>query len=73
VVGAVAAIILVAEGDANLVEGDQTPVRDRDPVGVARRIARTASEPATGGLGVDHPGLLPDRSEAAQKARGSMT
>jgi hypothetical protein len=31
-VGAVAAIVLVAEGDAALVEGDQAAVRDREPV-----------------------------------------
>ena len=37
-VGAVAAIVLVAEGDAGLVKRDQTTARDRDPVGVARQI-----------------------------------
>ena len=37
-VGAVAAIILVAEGDAGLVEGEQPAVRDGDAVGVARQI-----------------------------------
>ena len=30
----IAAIVLVAEGDSSLVEGDQTAVRDGDPVSV---------------------------------------
>jgi hypothetical protein len=47
---AIAAIILVAEGDAGRVEGEQPPVRDGDAVGVAREIASTASGPAKGGL-----------------------
>src|SRR5215218_9383227 len=34
-VGSVTAVILVAEGDAGLVEGEQAPVRNGDPVGVA--------------------------------------
>jgi len=33
--GTIAAIILVAEGDAAIIERDQPPVRYRDPVGVA--------------------------------------
>ena len=33
---AAATIILVAEGHAGLVEGDQAAVRDRDPVRVER-------------------------------------
>jgi hypothetical protein len=46
-VGAVAAIVLVAEGDAALVEGDQTAVRDGDPVGVARQIGKHRFRKAT--------------------------
>lgn len=34
-IGTVTAIVLVAEGDTALVEGDQAAVRDRDPVGIA--------------------------------------
>lgn len=37
-IGAVAAVVLVAEGDAALVKGDQAAVRDRDPVGVAGQV-----------------------------------
>jgi len=36
--GTIAAVVLVAEGDAGLVERNQTPVRDGDPVGIAREI-----------------------------------
>ena len=36
--GAATAIILVAEGDAGLVEADQATVRDRDPVCVEVRL-----------------------------------
>jgi hypothetical protein len=36
---AVATIILVTEGDAVLVEGDQAAVGDGDAVGVARQIS----------------------------------
>ena len=35
---ALAPIVLAAEGDPVLVEGDQAPVRDSDAVGVARQI-----------------------------------
>ncbi|MCY1510055.1 hypothetical protein D9M68_444180 [compost metagenome] len=37
-IGAVATIVLVAEGDAALVEPDKTTVRDRHPVGVAGQV-----------------------------------
>jgi len=37
-VGTVAAIVLVVEGDAGVVEAQKPAVRDRDPVGVARQI-----------------------------------
>ena len=36
--GTIAAIVLVAEGDAGLVERNQAPVGDGDPVGIAREI-----------------------------------
>ena len=49
-VGAVAAIVLVAEGDAGLVESDKPPVRDGDTVGVAREIGEHRLGPAKGGL-----------------------
>jgi hypothetical protein len=52
---AVAAIILVAEGDAGLVERDQPPVRDRDAVGAAGQIGEHGLGASEGRLGIDHP------------------
>ena len=60
-VGAAAAIILVAEGDAGLVEADEAAVRDGDPVGVARQIGEHRLGSGERRLGVDHPALLADR------------
>lgn len=66
--GAVAAIILVAKGDAFLVERDQPPVRDRDPVGLARQIGEDRLWSREGWLGIDHPALLPHgRQEARER------
>src|SRR5277367_178108 len=39
--GTVATVVLVAEGDAGLVERNQTPGRDGDPVGIAREVGET--------------------------------
>src|SRR5215813_4147087 len=46
--GAVAAIVLVAEGDAGLVDRDQPMVRDCNAVGISRQIGRTAAGPEKG-------------------------
>ncbi len=54
-VGAVAPIILVAEGDAALVELDQPTVRDGDAMSIARQIGEHRFRPGEGRLGVDHP------------------
>jgi len=54
-VGTVAAIVLVAKGDAGLVERDEPAVRDGDAVGVARQIGEDRFRPGEGRLGVDHP------------------
>jgi hypothetical protein len=56
--GAVAAIVLVAEGDAPLVEADQPRVGDGDAVGLARQIGQHRLGACEGGLGVDEP-ILP--------------
>ena len=66
-VRAIAAIILVAEGDAGLVEGEQPAVRDGDAVSVARQIGEHRFGAGEGWLGVDHPALLADRREVAQE------
>src|ERR1700722_9097918 len=54
-VRAIAAIILVAEGDAGLVEGEQPPVRDGDAMRVAREIGEHGFGAGEGWLGVDCP------------------
>ena len=66
-VRAIAAIILVAEGDAGRVEGKQPPVRDGDAMSVAREIGEHGFGPGEGRLGVDHPALMAERREVAQE------
>ena len=66
--GTIAAVILVAEGDAGLVEHNQTPVRDGDPVGMAREIGEHGLGAENGGS-IDHEPLRPDGSEVTQKKR----
>src|SRR5271156_6831922 len=63
----IAAGVFVAEGDAGLVERNQTLVRDGDPVGVAREIGEHGLWAGERRLGVDHPPLLPDRREVTQE------
>ncbi len=66
-VDTVASIILVAEGDAGLVERDEPAVRDGDAVGVARQICQHRFRPGKGRLGVDHPLLLAERGQVTQE------
>src|SRR5271167_1469435 len=63
----IAAVVFVAEGDAGLVERNQTLARDGDPVGVAREIGEHPRGTGERRLGIDHPPLLPDRSEVTQE------
>jgi len=42
---AVAAVVLEAEGDATVIEADQSAARDGDAVGVAREIGEHRLEP----------------------------
>ena len=60
---AVAAVVLVAEGHAALVEAEQAAVRDGDAVGVAGEIGEHRLGPGEGRLGVDEPVLPPERRE----------
>ena len=62
----VAAVILVAEGHAALVESDEPAVRDGDAMGVAGEIGEHRFGPGEGRLGVDEP-VLP--LAAARDAR----
>ena len=66
-VRAIAAIILVAKGDAGLVESKQPPVRDGDAVSVAREIGEHGFGTGEGRLGVDDPAFVADRREVAQE------
>src|ERR1700679_2173421 len=63
----IAAVVFVAEGDAGLVERDQTPIRDGDPMGVAREIGEHGLRAGERWLGIDHPSLLPDRGKMTQE------
>jgi len=69
-----AAIILIAEGDAILVEAAETAVRDGDPVGVTRQIGEHGFGPCERRLRIDHPALFTDRRQVTQEspARGKM-
>ncbi len=66
---AVAAVVLVAEGHAALVEAEQAAVRDGDAVGVAGEIGEHRLGSGEGRLGVDEPVLLPQRREIGGKGR----
>lgn len=66
-VGAVAAIVLVAKGDTALIEPDEAPVRDRDPVGVAGQVGEHCLWSRERRLSVNHPTRLPDGSKMAQE------
>src|ERR1700733_14396301 len=65
--GTIAAVVLVAEGDAVLVERNQTPVRDGDPVGIAGEIGEHGLGAGERRFGIDHEPLLPDGSEVTQE------
>ena len=59
----VAAVILVAEGHAALVESNEPAVRDGDTMGVAGEIGEHCFRPGEGRLGVDEPILFLERRE----------
>src|SRR5215475_3781143 len=59
----IAAVILVAEGDAAFVESDETAVRDGDAMGVAGEIGEHRLGPGEGWLGIDEPVLPSQRRE----------
>jgi hypothetical protein len=63
--GAATAVVLLAEGHADLVEGDQAAVRDRDPVRIEREIGEHGFGASERRLGIDDPSLLPERREMA--------
>lgn len=54
--GSVETVILLTEDDAALVERGQPPVRDRDPMRIARQVGEHGLR-----TGVDDPSLLAER------------
>ena len=57
----IAAIVLLAEGDAGLVESDQPPVRDGDAMSITREIGEHGFGTGEGRLRVDCPAFTADR------------
>ena len=66
-IGAIAAIILVAERDTMFVERDQPAVRDGDAVGISRQIGEHRFRPGERWLGVDDPRLLAERRQVTEE------
>ena len=62
------AVILAAEGDATLVEGDESPVGDRHPVGVTGQIREHRGGPGERALGIDDPFALAQRCRASRRS-----
>jgi hypothetical protein len=62
---AIAAIILVAQGNTGLVEGKQPPVRDGDAVRIPREIGENGFGTGEGRLGVDRPSFTANWREVA--------
>ena len=69
---AVAAVILVPEGHAALVERHETAVRDGDAVGVTGEIGKHRFRPREGRLGIDKPVLPPQRRETGEGSTDEM-
>jgi hypothetical protein len=70
---AIAAIIVLAERDAGLVESKQPPVRDGDPVGLAREVGEHRFGAGEGRLGVDCPVVAGPREVAQRSASGARS
>jgi hypothetical protein len=56
-------IVSPAEGDAIVLEGHETVIGDRDPMGVAGQVVENMLGTAEGWLGVDDPILLAELPE----------
>ena len=65
--GAFDPVVLPFEGDAILVAGDQTPVGDGDPVGVAGEMAQDFLGSAKWALAVDHPFAVAQRRQVGRE------
>ncbi len=58
---ALLAVVLPAEGDAALIEGEEPAVGDGHPMGIAGEVPEDRGGPCEGALGVDDPLELPQR------------
>ena len=67
----VAAVILVPEGHAALVESNEPAVRDGDAMSVAGEIGKHRFRPREGRLGVDEPFLALERREMRGEGLGA--
>src|SRR6478672_11051132 len=63
-------VVLPAEGDAMLIHGEQTAVRDRHAVGIARQVGQHCGWTSKRTLGIDDPFALSQRREPAGKGVG---
>ena len=66
-IGAITAIILVAERDTMFVERDQPTVRDGNAVGVSRQIGEHRLRSGERWLGVHDPTLLAERRQVTEE------
>jgi hypothetical protein len=60
-------IVFPAKRNSIILEGDESMVRDRDTMGIARQIVQNVLGAAEGRLGVDDPVLLEKLSEKSAK------
>src|SRR5215470_7761159 len=67
-----AAVILVTEGHAALIESNEAAVRDGDAMGVAGEIGEHCFWPGEGRLGVDKPFLALERCEMCGEGVAAM-
>src|SRR5215467_10345697 len=67
-----AAVILVTEGHAALVESNEATVRDGDAMGVAGEIGKHCFRPGEGRLGVDKPFLALERCQMCGEGLAAM-
>lgn len=64
------AVVLPAEGDAAIVQGDEPGVGDRDPVGISGKVREYRLGSGERTLGVDHPLALAQRHEPVGEGVG---
>src|SRR5215831_18269249 len=63
-------VVLPTEGDAMLVHGEETAVRDCHAVGIAREVGQHCRGTSKRALGIHHPFVLSQRREPASEVVG---